>query len=149
MEDQINELKKKTKTFLFFTFSPFPRNAQICNATHFVVSGHICMMTMIMVMTKPSALSIACLSLKHPSCKRTLERKLPGINIESLPGMRTLDMEHFDIILPYRNICLQLNTHVFKAYLLSQKYGLYMLVLLASPRWRWSLQEYLLASYRI
>ena len=36
-----------------------------------------------------------------------------------------------------------------KAYLLRQKDGLYMLVLLASPRWRWCPGEYLLVSYRI
>ena len=36
-----------------------------------------------------------------------------------------------------------------KAYLLRQKDGLYMLVLLASPRWRWCPGEYLLVAYRI
>ena len=36
---------------------------------------------------------------------------------------------------------------LLKAYKLRQKYGLYMLVLLASPRWRWCPGEYLLVSY--
>ena len=36
-----------------------------------------------------------------------------------------------------------------KVYLLRQKEGLYMLVLLASPRWRWCPGEYLLVAYKI
>ena len=39
-------------------------------------------------------------------------------------------------------------SHVYlKAYLLREKDGLYMLVLLASPRWRWCPGEYLLVPY--
>ena len=37
--------------------------------------------------------------------------------------------------------------HSLKAYLLRQKDWLYMLVLLASPRWRWCPDEYLLVPY--
>ena len=48
--------------------------------------------------------------------------------------------------------CRDINGYLFgtldlKAYLLRQKYGRYMLVLLASPRWRWCPADYLLVPY--
>ena len=49
------------------------------------------------------------------------------------------------------HICIEVTGGVdsLKAYLRHQKDGLYMLVLLASPRWSWCPGEYLLVSYRI
>ena len=57
----------------------------------------------------------------------------------------------FIIYLPLeiRHKSVTYKLYKLKCNLLGEKIGLYMLVLLASPRWRWCLGEYILVPYRI